>query len=88
MASLTEGTDAQKEDRAGGVQTSDSIWTAEGDTSAFKKSLNPTFDPYRFVAMHRMSFIRHQPLYDLSRTLDVISYLFPGIQMTSFELLV
>ena len=88
MAPSTEGRDAQKEDRAGGVQTAASIWTAEGDTSAFKKALNPTFDPYRFVAMHRMSLIRLQPFYDFSRTLDVINYLFSGIHMTSCELLV
>lgn len=74
MASLTEGKNAQEENRAGGVQTSDSVWAAEGGTSAFKKALNPTFDTYRYVAVHRMSVIRHQPLHDLSRTLDVISY--------------
>ena len=76
MASLVDGTTAREEQKASSGQTSDSAWALEGDTTAFKKALNPTFDLYRYLALHREPYGCHQLLLALSHVLDV-SFIYP-----------
>ena len=76
MASLVDGTTAREEQKASSGQTSDSAWALEGDTTAFKKALNPTFDLYRYLALHREPSGCHQLLLALSHVLDV-SFIYP-----------
>ena len=53
------------------MQTSEFAWALEGDTTAFKKALNPTFDLYRCVTLHHVSLDCHQMVRGLSHVLDV-----------------
>ena len=76
MASLVDGRTGREEQKANSGQTSDSAWALEGDTTAFKKALNPTFDLYRYFALHRVPLSCHQLVLGLSHVLDV-SFIYP-----------
>lgn len=71
MAPLVDGTPGREEHRADTEQTSEFAWALEGDTTAFKKALNPTFDLYRCATLHHAALDCHQVVRGLSHVLDV-----------------
>ena len=71
MVTSADGPTERKENRTKSGQTSASAWALEGDTTTFKKALNPTFDIHRSVALHRVSPSSHRLVHDLSHVLDV-----------------
>ena len=77
MTSLVDGPTGREENRAESGQTSETAKTLEGQKDAFKKALNPTFDLYRCVILHRVPPSSHHLVGGPSHVLDVTPlYLF------------
>ena len=60
MASLDSRSEEAQLEAAETLQTSESVWSAEGGISAFKQALNPTFDSFGCVLSHCTHRDRHE----------------------------